>query len=268
MIKILAILLSFRCHIALLYFSVFLFVAKSLDGAITSSELEVGLFFAFLAQLTYVYSKTLDYTEDLGNAEEVFSFVFYKRARYLSYFLIGISIFYLSFKYSQLLPIFIFGIISILPYSAKSFKFKSLFIVKPIINTMCFFLMAVMTPVLLSNPSAYNYIGSVFANSIELVAIIFSITIMFDVRDIEGDINAGFKTVPVVLGKIITVLLLAGIIFFFAFINIKKGDIAAFANDVIILGFVFGALKAKSKIYFAAIVLFEIVFVWVLIWLK
>jgi 1,4-dihydroxy-2-naphthoate octaprenyltransferase len=268
MVKFLNIFITLRCHIVFLYFSVFIFVAKALDAKLSAAEWETGLIFAFLVQLAYVYSKTLDYDEDVANNEEVFSFAFYKKLRYVSYGLIGILIFYLAFKYTQLLPIFIYGAISIIPYSSKSFKFKGHFIVKPIINVIGFFLMAVMTPVLLSDPSAYDYIGLVFANSIELVAIIFCITLMFDVRDIQGDIKAGLKTVPVILGKTVTLLFLSGIVLVFAFLNFKKGEMSSLINDLIVMIFIFGGFKAKSKIYFASIVFIEIIFIWVLIWLK
>ncbi len=261
-------LLNIRLHVTFLYFSVFILIAKITENGLTFSELETGLLFFVLIQLAYLLNKFADYEEDLENKEAIPFLINVPGIKYKTGFVIIVLVFYLTVKRPQLFPIFIFGTISILPYSDSNLKFKSLFLIKPLINTLGFFLMAVMTPLLLSDPLAYEYAGIVFAKSIELVAIVFCITIMFDIRDIHGDIKAGFKTVPIVFGKTATLLLLVGIILFFCISNFKKGAAFAFANNLIVLGFILGGFKAKGNIYFSILVLIEILFVWVFIWLK
>ena len=259
--KIFNLVIAIRFHVVCLYMGAYFVVSKRLNGFVPLENFKVGALLFFLVQFIYIHNKVCDYREDLLNSENI---VFTKKnrlkARNISLLSMLAPAFYAAIQYPSVLPIFIYGILVFFAYSEPRFRLKKLFLVKSIIVTIFFFLVAVLAPVLLKYPNAYGNIGMIFASSISLILIVFCLTVLFDIRDIKGDLQKGVKTIPVVFGLPGTVIFLCLLMGIAAYFDFKKGDFYIFANDLVLTLFILGSLKVSHKLYYVAIVIVEIAF--------
>ncbi|PIS47779.1 MAG: hypothetical protein COT17_01715 [Elusimicrobia bacterium CG08_land_8_20_14_0_20_51_18] len=260
--KILRILYNIRTPFVLLYFLVFVLVSKKLNGDITSAEAEAGLLFFVLMQLSYLLNKVKDMREDVYNGEALMVSGFFTKERNLK-LLISLITAYLSFRFPVMIPIFVYGVFSVLGYRT----YKGIFVLKSLAVAFGFFLSSVLAPCLVNYPSAYRNAPEIFINSLPLVTAVFFITVLFDMRDRKGDSRAGLKTIPVVLGERKTLFLILSLMFF-SLLPGEPGAVKLFnaLNYALIFVFVFAAVRTGKKIFYEIVPFLEIVFLLFLIW--
>ena len=179
--------------VAILYFSFLL------QGIISSALLLLATF--FLAISVYSLNKVTDLEEDLVNLPDRARFV--KRNRdyllFASLESINIAVILVFFTNPSAILIILFPFYVGVLYSigVRRLRLKNVLLLKNIMAAGTCTIAAVLLPVAVH--AAIPFIVLMVAYFIFLKLFINSV--LFDVRDIEGDMKAGVRTIPVSLGR-------------------------------------------------------------------
>ncbi|WP_421909881.1 UbiA family prenyltransferase [Methanolacinia petrolearia] len=163
----------------------------------------------------YNLNRKTDEAEDMMNHYERYHFTkkhgsFLYRSSILSYITAaGIGMIYgTEALFMTLLPL-IAGILYIIPIFPKSIGFsriKEVPVLKSLIVALAWAIPPAFLPVYLSStlPGFSTYIVALF-----FFILVFTSKVVFDIRDVKGDIASGVRTIPAMLGKERTVVLLS-----------------------------------------------------------
>ncbi len=178
---------------AILYFSFLL------EGASTNLLLLLATF--FLAISVYSFNKVTDIEEDAVNLPERAQFA--KRNRDLlilaSLVSINIAIVFAFFSnpYASVLIIFPFYISVLYSIGVQKLRLKDVLLLKNVIAAATCTVAAVLLPLVVHSDAALIVMLVAYFVFLKL----FINSVIFDIRDIEGDKKAGVRTIPVYLGK-------------------------------------------------------------------
>ncbi len=255
-------LLNIRTHTVLMYLMSFLFVSKKVAGGVKYEYLEAGICYAVALQLSYIYNKVRDAKEDAYNGETLSVNGFFSEKWNLIFLGTAVSV-YLSFRQPVLIPVLIYAFAVIVPYE----KYKGVFAMKSVSLTAGFFLMSVLSPCLIRDPQAYLYLDRIFLSSVSMLAMVFSITVTFDIRDAKGDAMAGLRTIPVVLGGGATILFITLLMAVSLYLDpIKETRTANLINCAVITALSAAGLKTGRKAFYDGIIFLQTAFLALLLW--
>ena len=172
----------------------------------------------------YSLNRLTDLEEDASNLPERVDFIKPKKniILFLSLFSYLIALIFGGLKNKNTIPIFLIPFIMGLIYSIKisSFRLKDLFLAKNLTVSLSWALSAALLP--------HVFGGDIGATSMIFIFLFikcFVNTVVFDVRDIEGDRKVRANTIPVVVGieKTMSILLfMNSLLFVWLFICLKK----------------------------------------------
>ena len=173
----------------------------------------------------YSLNRVTDIEEDKTNLPERVDFlarrknliIFLSFASYVIALLIGLH------RNTMTLPVFLIPFLIGLIYSIKikSFRVKDIFAMKNISVSLSWSLSSSLLPFLFYHNTKMMLMFFLF-----LFMKVFINTVLFDVRDVEGDEKAGARTIPVVIGKENTkklLLLMNSILLIWPFLSFKMG---------------------------------------------
>lgn len=189
------------------------FISCSLQGLAFSPA--AALIVMLGTYCIYNLNRKTDEAEDMMNHHERYSFT--KRYGSFLYYssiagyiaAIGLGLFYgPEAVFLTLFPL-LAGIFYSLPIFPKKFGFsrmKEIPVFKSLIVAVSWAVPPAFLPVYIAsmNPCFQTYIITLF-----FFILVFTSTVVFDIRDMEGDAVSGVRTIPVIIGKEKTVLLLS-----------------------------------------------------------
>lgn len=187
-----------RAAMPLAVLLLFLNTARSLPGGLDGSTLLCGFAFWWLVQLSYIYDSLFRTREDAVNLPGAAEGsgrtwpVFAAAAGPAAY------IAWLGFW-----PMIAVALTIIPLYSDPSLgwrRLKTVPVVKSLVSVLNFWLVGVLVPVLLKNDFSAQLLFSVLQSSAPLLVFLFLLTVLLDVRDVEGDREGGVMTLPVLFG--------------------------------------------------------------------
>lgn len=247
--------LRLRAHVVALFVAAYFVVCRRMDGAVSGLELGCGLGFAALLQAGYLANKLHDRAEDAFNGEPLTlpgAPGAWQRGLAAAFAAVSLA---MAAAVPALWPILLYSAAAAFAYSHPAVRLKGYPLVKPLVNTANFFLVAVMAPALIADAGAWAHLPAYLAGTWRLLLIVLSLTLLFDVRDAAGDERAGLRTLPVVLGRavilggIILAALLAG------FSDLAARSYYGAAAQLLVAAAAAGALKEKSRRYYDALAL-------------
>lgn len=253
--------LAGRTHVITLYLLAYFILCLKLDGRVSRAEAWAGLGFFVLLQLAYLVNKLYDRTEDAFNGEPVlFSWSSrpFWRNGFTAVFLLAAA--GLVFLDGALFPVVLYSAAVTFAYSHPRLRLKEIFFLKPFINTLNFFLVAVISPFLLYDQGAWAYAPRLFWGAGRLLLMVLSLTLLFDVRDMRGDAASGLRTLPLLFGRGPVVLVIAAVSLAFALASFYAGAYLGGGNQLLIAAFALGALRERARGYYDALVFCEIAF--------
>lgn len=165
----------------------------------------------------YNLNRKTDEAEDIMNHYERYSFTkkygsFLYKSSILAYITAaGIGIIYGPEALIMTLVPLIAGVLYSIPFFPKTFGFsriKEVPVFKSLIVAVAWAIPPAFLPVYLSSslPGFSSYIAALY-----FFILVFTSTVVFDIRDVKGDIVSGVRTIPAILGKEKTVLLLSSL---------------------------------------------------------
>lgn len=264
-LRLLRLPLAARTHVVLLFALAYFVVCANTDGGLSLRELLCGAGLAALLQLGYLVNKFYDRAEDAFNGEpEVFRAYGAAPRVLLGTAFAGVCalLFLLS---PSLLWILVYSAAVTAAYSHPALRLKGLPLVKPLVNTLNFFMVSFMAPMLVRDPGAWGYLQHLLAPSWRMLLAVLSLTLMFDVRDMRGDAMAGIRTIPALTGRIPLLAVIAGLAFFLFGVDILAGVYLSAANQLILGGFALGAFRERGRGYYDLLVLAELIFLGVML---
>jgi len=247
--------LRLRAHVVALFIAAYFVVCRRMDGAVSNLELGCGLGFAALLQAGYLANKLYDRAEDAFNGEPLTlpgAAVAWQRALAAVFAAVSLA---LAAAVPALWPILLYSAAAAFAYSHPAVRLKGYPLVKPLVNTANFFLVAVMAPALIADAGAWAHLAAYLAGTWRLLLVVLSLTLLFDVRDLPGDRRAGLRTLPVALGRgavlggIILANLLAGLI------DLAARSHYGAATHLLVAAAAAGALKERGRRYYDALAL-------------
>lgn len=247
--------LAARAHVVALFVLAYFVVCRRIDGRISALELGCGLGFAALLQAGYLANKLYDRAEDAFNGETrplPGAAGAWQRGLAAVFAAVCLA---LAAAAPALWPILLYSAAAAFAYSHPSVRLKGYPLVKPLVNTANFFLVAVMAPALIADGGAWAHLAAYLAGTWRLLLIVLALTLLFDVRDARGDELAGLRTLPVVLGRgavlggIILATLLAGLA------DLAAGSYPGAAGQLLVAAAAAGAIKEKGRRYYDALAL-------------
>jgi|WetSurMetagenome_2_1015567.scaffolds.fasta_scaffold25252_4 4-hydroxybenzoate polyprenyltransferase len=209
----------------LLYSSLYLSIAAGamaymsccLQG-LGSLPVTVGIMF-LVTYSVYNLNRKTDESEDVINHSDRFSFT--KKHEFALYysavgaygFALILALFYgFVTVLITLIPLIsgIFYSVPVFPNLMKYGRLKEIPVIKNLIISIAWALPSAILPVYISHvhPNQMTTITAIF-----FFTLVFINSTVFDMRDIKGDIAAGVETIPILLGKQNTNILLTGINF-------------------------------------------------------
>lgn len=215
--KILDIFFKYRINVSLLVFTICLigFVPN-----LTVQTVLVSASFSLLWTFIYLYNKVTDWGEDAHNVagfpiDQKNS----KAVLILSYICLFLPVPYLL-QWLDLLGLYaILALVLGYGYSKKvklfrkDFRLKNVLFVKNITSAACWASMGAFVPFLYYNAEWSIYLAFMWLN---LFTLVLAIEIVWDIRDIEGDLKEGVRTLPNTIGLFYSKLIcLVPVIIFF-----------------------------------------------------
>lgn len=247
--------LAARAHVVALFVLAYFVVCRRIDGRVSGLELACGLGFAALLQAGYLANKLYDRAEDAFNGETLplpGGAAAWQRALTAVFAAVCLAMWAAA---PALLPILIYSAAAAFAYSHPAVRLKGYPLVKPLVNTANFFLVAVMAPALIADGGAWAHLPAYLAGTWRLLLIVLSLTLLFDVRDARGDALAGLRTLPVLLGRaavlggIILAASLAGLA------DLAAGAYPGAAAQLLVAAAAAGAVKERGRRYYDALAL-------------
>lgn len=252
---ILTLPLRLRAHVVALFVAAYFLVCRRMDGAVSGLELGCGLGFAALLQAGYLANKLYDRAEDAFNGEPAVlpgGAAAWQRGLAAVFAAVSMA---MAAAAPALWPILLYSAAAAAAYSHPAVRLKGYPLVKPLVNTANFFLVAVMAPALIADAGAWANLPAYLAGTWRLLLVVLGLTLLFDVRDLRGDERAGLRTLPVVLGRaavlggIILATLLAGLS------DLAAGSYPGAAAQLLVAAAAGGAIKERGRRYYDALAL-------------
>ncbi|MGD9641537.1 MAG: UbiA family prenyltransferase [Elusimicrobiales bacterium] len=247
--------LRLRAHVVALFVAAYFVVCRRMDGAVSGLELGCGLGFAALLQTGYLANKLYDRAEDAFNGETMplpGGADAWQRGLTAVFAVVCLGMWAAA---PALLPILLYSAAAAAAYSHPAVRLKGYPLVKPLVNTANFFLVAVMAPALIADGGAWTHLAAYLAGTWRLLLIVLSLTLLFDVRDLRGDERAGLRTLPALLGR---VPVLGGIIFvtlLSGLADLAAASYYAAAAQLLVAAAAAGAIKERGRRYYDALAL-------------
>jgi 4-hydroxybenzoate polyprenyltransferase len=247
--------LAARAHVVALFVLAYFVVCRRIDGRVSALELGCGLGFAALLQAGYLANKLYDRAEDAFNGEAAplpGSAAVWQRGLIAVFALVSLA---MAAAAPALVPVLLYSAAAAFAYSHPAVRLKGYPLVKPLVNTANFFLVAVMAPALIADGGAWAHLPAYLAGTWRLLLIVLCLTLLFDVRDMRGDERAGLRTLPVMLGRgtvlggIILAALLAGLA------DLAARSYPGAAAQLLVAAAAAGALKERGRRYYDALAL-------------
>lgn len=176
-----------------------------------------ALIMALVTYGVYNLNRKTDEAEDMMNHYERYHFTkkygsFLYKSSILAYVTaagIG-TLFGTEALFMTLLPL-IAGVLYSIPIFPKRIGFsriKEVPVFKSLIVAVAWAIPPAFLPVYLSSslPGFSTYVVALY-----FFILVFTSTVVFDIRDVKGDISSGVRTIPVILGKVRTVVLLSAL---------------------------------------------------------
>lgn len=252
--------LRLRAHVVALFVAAYFVVCRRMDGAVSGLELGCGLGFAALLQAGYLANKLYDRAEDAFNGELLGlpgGAGAWQRGLAAVFAAVSLAMWAAA---PALWPVLLYSAAAAAAYSHPAVRLKGYPLVKPLVNTANFFLVAVMAPALIADGGAWAHLPAYLAGTWRLLLIVLSLTLLFDVRDLRGDALAGLRTLPVLLGRgtvlggIILAALLAGLA------DLAAAAYYGAAAQLLVAAAAAGALKERGRRYYDALALAVLLF--------
>lgn len=261
--------LAARTHVVALFILAYFVICARTDGGVSAAELVCGVCFAALLQLAYLFNKLYDRAEDAFNGEPALLGGAPRPARALLLAGVFAAICALLAAVSTaLVPVLLYSAAVTFAYSHPAVRLKGFLLLKPFVNTLNFFVVAFMVPFLLRDSGAWAYAPQLFLAAWRMLAAVLSLTLMFDVRDMRGDARAGIRTLPALTGRVPLLSAVAASALFLGGVDLLSGVYLSAANQLALGLFALGAFRERGRRYYDWLVLAEIVFLAVMLWVS
>lgn len=239
-----------RTQIVLLGTLVYFNTARLVFGGLDRRAVLLGAAFFVLMQSVYACDKMICSLEDrLNGVPPVRGFVW--PARLLLLAALPAILYIISFEPLRWIIILIAVVLPLYSFEAPGrLRLKAVPVLKPVLNTALLFSASVLPPVLIKYGTGWPVIRGAVLSSWQLLVFMFSVTVLLDIRDVEGDRAAGIRTLPVVLGAGAAAALLGCGLALAAFSGLKSGNIPVAAVSLLIAAFLVPALWKKGRGYY------------------
>lgn len=254
-----------RLHIAFNFFLITNWFLVSLNVP-ASDSMKYALIFFFFVEFSYLFNRYTDYDYDIivDSAYKKPEKDTYLYLSYISLFWGALLFLYYDnlFDIKYKLAIFVLGTISAVSYSKNilfKLPLKNYLIVKNIMSAGSKYFVLIAGALLLSPYPA----GAILAASLVGFLLNLIFTILWDVRDIEADTVGGVRTLPIVFGKLKTLLIcvtLLAVSFLYSILYLERSDAVFLTNQIIILGFIVMVGSVRNPRYFHLMVYIMILF--------
>lgn len=237
-----------RAALPLAVFLLFLNTARSVAGGLDSTALLCGFSFWALVQLSYIYDSLFRTREDAVNLPGTPEGTARTWPVFAAALVPAVYIARLGFW-----PMIVIALLIIPFYSDPSLsgrRLKSITMVKSLVSVLNFWLVGVLVPVLLKHDFSFGLLFSVLRSSLLLLGFVFLLTVLLDVRDVDGDREGGILTLPVLLGPRATaagigVLLAAGGVYLY-----RAGLAPAAFFTWLMALFAFAAMRRPGRAFY------------------
>lgn len=246
--NLLSLYLRARAALPLAVFLLFLGTAKETLGTLDSRTLLCGLSFWFLVQLSYVYDSLFRTREDAVNLPGTKEGVGRTWPVFAAAAVPAAYIAWLGFG-----PMILVAFLIIPFYSDPTLaprRLKSIALVKSLVSVLNFWLVGILVPVLLKHELSFALALQVLRSTVLPLAFVFLLTVLLDVRDVEGDREGEVYTIPVLLGPRATAagigaLLGAGGAYLFSVYQFSAGIFCW-----VVASFSFAAMKPRGRAFY------------------
>lgn len=237
-----------RASLPLAVFLIFLNTAAAAPGGISRDALLCGLAFWYLVQLTYVYDAVFRGPEDAvnlpgapagaGRAWPVLAAAA-PAAAYIAW---------LGFW-----PMIVVALLVVPAYSDPGLaprRLKTLPAVKTLVNVLHFWLVGVLVPVLVTYDFSAALLLTLLRSTWPLLLFCFCLTVLLDVRDVEGDREAGVFSIPVLIGPAAAAGLAALLCFAAGAVYNSKGDLFGALLSAALGLFSLAAVRPRGRSFY------------------
>jgi len=252
--------LALRTHVVALFVLAYFFVCGKADGGVSSLDLACGLGFGALLQLGYLANKLYDREEDSYNGELLpvsGASGAWQAGLTAAFAVISLA---MAAAAPRLIPVLLYSAAAAFAYSHPALRLKAYPVFKPLVNTLNFFLVSVMSPLLLAGAAGWGDLPQVLGSSYRLLLMVLCLTVLFDVRDARGDELAGLRTLPVLLGRARVLAVIAAVTLASGLGAVFAGRLALGAAQIVITGFALGAFKERGRRYYDVLVFIQLGF--------
>jgi len=251
-------LFQFNVPLVLVIVLLYYLRARAVFGSIGRDALWIGLALFAGIQSTYVLNKALDVREDSINCPDETILPARRKPLVLVSTLIAcLAAAYIA-SFPRLRSITAFAVVPTILYLMGGLK-KNGFLKSPCI-AVGFFLYIVVFPALMKSPLSFHDFWTLMLESWGVILTIFCLTVLLDVRDIEGDRLAGVKTIPVLLGHRTTIFLLVAALFLKAYHDVSQHQMSE-ASNATVFGLVsLFAWRPRPRAYFSAFLAAELAY--------
>lgn len=187
-----------RAAVPLAELLIFLNVAKAAGGGLDARAVLCGLAFWWLVQAIYVYDSLFRTREDAVNLPGAAEGV--GRAWPVLAAAAPAAAWLLWLGYWPILAVALLLTPLYSDPAASGRRLKTVPVVKSLVTVLNFWLIGVLAPVLLYHEFSAALLGATLRSSAPLLAMVFLLTVLLDVRDEKGDREGGVITLPVLLG--------------------------------------------------------------------
>lgn len=240
--------LKYRTALPLCSFLVYLNTANAVLGGIGPKALLCGLSFFVLVQLSYIYDALFRTREDAvnlpggpegsGRAWPVFAAAA-APAAYIAW---------LGFW-----PMIAIAFLIIPFYSDPSLtgrRLKTIPVLKSLVSVLNFWLVGIVVPVLLAHDLSAALLVFLLRSSGPMLFFVFLLTVLLDVRDVQGDREGGVATIPVLLGPRATAGAVGALFAAGAWYSFSDGNTYTSPLLVLLAVFSFLAVKPRGRAFY------------------
>lgn len=244
----------YRFQQPLAAFLLYLNTAAAVFGYLKPRVILTGFSLFLLMQLAYIFDGRFKSEEDIVNLPSGEN-AGRKIGLWPIFLLAALPITYILSS-PGLWPLILIAFVLIPAYSnpaMKSWRLKALPFLKPFVNVTGFWSVGILAPVLLKYPLSAALLAELAKSSLSGIIFFFCLTVLLDIRDVEGDRVAGLRTFPVSAGIPLTV---AGLVLLLAGTGLAgywKGDRNAICFSIFLIPCVGASLKFKSRLYYEGV---------------
>jgi len=250
--------LRYRAALPLASFLIYLNTVKIVLGRIESIHILCGLSFVALIEISYAYDARFRNREDVINLPE---------GRVVSHsvrHLLAAAVLPVCLLVSAgFLPLLIYAAAAIFVYSDPhlfSRPFKTIPGLKILVNMLNFWLVGVLAPMLFKHDLSIGLVFSVLRISGPFLVLLFCLNVLVDIRDTDGDREAGVWTLPAVIGVPVSAGLLIIMLTAVGVAAFARGDIGGTVFAVALAVFSFLSVKPRSRLYYEWVLAFTNVY--------